>query len=193
MGEDEFPFDRPHHHMRGHWMRHMAMVPKGFLRYQILRMLNEKPMSGSEIMSEIEELTNGHWRPSPGSIYPLLSWLQDKDYVKETIVEGEGLKRYMLTASGKDFLEEHIKSREEFGKRFAHFGFGPGFIGPMIFGFHHHKAKELHRATRDLTMAVLNLYDRLRQGYSQTIVEEAKNILDEAAKKIQEIAKKPVE
>jgi len=45
------------------------MVPKGFLRYQVLRLLKEKPMSGSEIMSEIEEETDGNWRPSPGSIY----------------------------------------------------------------------------------------------------------------------------
>ena len=31
-----------------HWMKHMAMVPKGFLRYKVLKLLNEKPMSGSE-------------------------------------------------------------------------------------------------------------------------------------------------
>jgi DNA-binding PadR family transcriptional regulator len=39
----------------------MAMVPKGFLRYQVLKLLNEKPMSGSELMSEIEKQTEGRW------------------------------------------------------------------------------------------------------------------------------------
>ncbi|MBS7627233.1 PadR family transcriptional regulator, partial [Candidatus Bathyarchaeota archaeon] len=55
-----------------HWLRHTAMVPKGFLRYKVLKLLKEKPMAGSEIMGVIEEQTGGYWRPSPGSIYPLL-------------------------------------------------------------------------------------------------------------------------
>jgi len=37
-----------------HWMKHTASVPKGFLRYYVLKLLKEKPMSGSEIMVEIE-------------------------------------------------------------------------------------------------------------------------------------------
>jgi DNA-binding PadR family transcriptional regulator len=64
-------------------MRHTAAVPKGFLRYELLRLLNEKPMSGSEIMTEIEKSTNGYWKPSPGSTYPLLAWLQDKGHIKD--------------------------------------------------------------------------------------------------------------
>ena len=70
-------------HWMRHWMRHTAMVPKGFLRFQLLKMLLERPMSGSEIMSELESETNGYWKPSPGSIYPLLAWLQDQTYIKE--------------------------------------------------------------------------------------------------------------
>ena len=53
-------------------------------------------MSGSELMEEIEKHTGGHWKPSPGSIYPLLSWLQDNGYIKELPSEN-GLKRYELT------------------------------------------------------------------------------------------------
>ncbi|RLI42575.1 hypothetical protein DRO59_03770 [Candidatus Bathyarchaeota archaeon] len=51
-----------------HWIRHTASVPKGFLRYYVLKMLKEKPMSGSEIMREIERETGGRWKPSPGSV-----------------------------------------------------------------------------------------------------------------------------
>jgi len=172
-------------------MRHTAMVPKGFLRYQILEMLDEKPMSGSEIMSELEEKTSGYWRPSPGSIYPLLSWLQDKGYIKEAQVRGEGLKRYTLTKSGKTFLEDHTRHREEFNRRFANSGFGSGFIGPMIFGFHPEKLKGLHMATRELTLAVLTLYEKLRQSYSQKTADEAKKVLEEATRRIRDISKKP--
>jgi len=167
----------------------MAMVPKGFLRYQVLKLLNEKPMSGSEIMTEIEKQTNGHWKPSPGSIYPLLSWLQDKGYIKETAEQETGIKRYVLTELGKTFLEEHVKTREELRKRFRHFGPGPGFMGPMWFEFYPEKAKELRRATKDLAMALWNLRDRLRLEYSEKAAEEAKKALEEAAKKIEDITK----
>jgi len=190
-------------------MRHMAMVPKGFLRYHVLKLLNEKPMSGSELMSEIEKQTNGHWKPSPGSIYPLLAWLQDKGYIKETTEQEPGIKRYTLTQQGKAFLEEHIKTREEQRKRFERFGPrppGPGIkgLGPWAwewgaFGpqpgltwlpFYPEKAKELRKATKDLAIAVWNLRDRLRQEYSEKAVEEAAKALEEAAKKIEDITKK---
>jgi len=173
-----------------HMMRHMAMVPKGFLRYEVLRLLDEKPMSGSELMAEIERQTDGRWRPSPGSIYPLLAWLQDKGHIKEADGQEAGVKRYALTESGKALLAEHNKRRDEMRKRFAHFGPGPGFMGPMWFQFYPEKAKELRRATRDLVVAVWRLRDQLREEYSEKVAEEAAKALEETAKKIDEIAKK---
>jgi DNA-binding PadR family transcriptional regulator len=168
----------------------MAMVPKGFLRYQVLKLLNEKPMSGSELMSEIEKQTEGRWRPSPGSIYPLLSWLQDKAYIKEADGQEAGVKRYTLTDSGKALLAEHDKKREEMRKRFKSFGPGPGFMGPMWFEFYPEKAKELRKATKDLAVAVWKLRDQLRQEYSEKAVAEATRALEEATGKIEEITKK---
>jgi DNA-binding PadR family transcriptional regulator len=173
-----------------HWMKHMAMVPKGFLRYQVLKLLNERPMSGSELMGEIGKQTNGYWRPSPGSIYPLLSWLQDKDYIKEAVEQEAGTKRYTLTDQGRAFLEEHVKTREELRKRFRHFGPGPGFMGPMWFEFYPEKAKELRKATKGLAIALWNLRDRLRREYSEKVAEEARKALEEATAKIEEITEK---
>jgi len=180
-----------------HWRRHMAVAPKGFLRYQVLKLLNEKPMSGSEIMSEIEKLTDGHWRPSPGSIYPLLAWLQDKGYIEEAAQQEVGSKRYVLTKQGKTFLEEHVKTREELRRRFEHFVPEPGFFGPMWpmrgpmwFKLGPEKAKELRRATRDLAMAVRDLHERLSREESEKMVEEAKKVLEEATKKIEAVTKK---
>jgi len=183
----------------------MAMVPKGFLRYQVLKLLNEKTMSGSEIMSEIEKQTNGHWKPSPGSIYPLLAWLQDKGYIKEAAEQEPGTKRYTLTEQGKAFLEEHIRARQELRKRFfKHLGPGIRGVGPWSwewaafglglglpwFEFYPEKAKELRMATRDLAIAVWNLRDRLRREYSEKAAEEATKALEEATKKIEDITKK---
>jgi len=168
----------------------MAMVPKGFLRYQLLKTLDEKPMSGSEIMSEIEKQTNGRWKPSPGSIYPLLAWLQDKGYINEVTEQEPGTRRYKLTEQGKQFLEEQIKARDELKKRYEHFRPTNALGGTMWFGFDRKNAMELRRAAKDFAMAIRNLYHEMRREYSEAVAEEAKKTLEEATRKIQDMTKK---
>ena len=177
-----------HTHPFRHWMRHMAVVPKGFLRYYVLRLLNEKPMSGSEIMNEIEKRTDGRWKPSPGSIYPLIAWLQDKGYAKEVPEQEAGIKRYTLTDQGKAFLEEHVKRKEELRRRFGFFM--PPFPGLPWFDFYPKKTRELVEAGKKLVKANWNLLDSLREKYSEEVIIEAKEIIEQAAEKIDEIAKK---
>lgn len=170
-------------------MRHTAMVPKGFLRYQVLKLLNENPMSGSEIMNEIEGQTDGRWRPSPGSIYPLLAWLQDNEYLKEA--DGEaGVKRYALTEKGKAFLEEQNNTQERLGRRFMHIGPGPGFMGPPWRDFFPDRASVLRKPAIDLAMALWNFNDALRRRYSEEAVEEARKALEESVEKIEAMTKK---
>jgi len=171
-----------------HWMRHMATVPKGFLRYYVLKLLSEKPMSGSELMNEIEKRTDGRWKPSPGSIYPLIAWLQDKGYAKEVLEQEAGIKRYTLTDEGKAFLEEHVKRREELRRRFGFFM--PPFLGFPWFNFYPEETRELVKAGKKLVVASFNLLDSLRKKYSEEVVTEAKEVLEQAAEKIDEITKK---
>jgi len=175
----------PPHPRFGHWM---ATVPKGFLRYYVLRLLSEKAMSGSEIMNEIEKRTDGRWKPSPGSIYPLLSWLQEKGYTKEVPEQEAGIKRYTLTDKGKAFLQEHDKRREELRKKFGFLM--PPFPGLFWFNFHPEKVRELIKAGENLVMAGWNLLDSLREKYSEEAIVEAKEVMEQAAQKIDEIAKK---
>jgi len=178
--KDLFPFQ--------HWMRRMAIVPKGFLRYEVLKLLSEKPMSGSELMSEIEKKTNGYWKPSPGSIYPLLAWLQEKRYIKEAPEQEVGIKRYVLTDHGKTFLEEHEKRLEGLQKGYRHFGPGPEFMGPMWSEFYPEKAKELRAATKDLAVAVFKLRNGLKRQYSEEAAKEATEALKQVAMTIERIA-----
>lgn len=172
-----------------HWMRHMAAVPKGFLRYYVLRLLSEKPMSGSEIMSEIKKRTDGHWKPSSGSIYPLLAWLQDKGYTKEVVSEQEtGIKRYILTDQGKAFLQEYVKRKQKLRKRFGFLM--PPYPGFARFDFHPKEARELIEAIERLGMAGWNLLDSLREEYSEEVVIEAKEVVERAVEKLNEIERK---
>ncbi len=66
------------------------------LRMWILSLLQESPKNGAEIMDSIEEMSQGWWRPSPGSIYPLLTELE-KDGDIHKLPDG----RYSLTEAGK--------------------------------------------------------------------------------------------
>lgn len=68
----------------------------GGMRYYVLWLLASKPMKGSEIMDEIQKQTMGWWRPSPGTVYPLLSSLE-----KEGMISRMGDTRYSITDQGK--------------------------------------------------------------------------------------------
>jgi len=183
--DESFELERMHHRQVRfvkHWMHHAAMVPKGFLRYQLLKKLNQKPMSGSEIMSELENETRGYWRPSPGSIYPLLAWLQDQNLIKEAEQTEPGIRRYALTDSGKAFLESERKSRDEISKHMES-------LGNIWFGSNRDRGVA-GRLARDFFRASRDLHRELRRGHSKEALEQANQSLEEVAKQIQEITKK---
>ncbi len=90
-------------------------VPKGMLRHLALKILKDRPMSGSEIMEKIEEYAD--WRPSPGSIYPLLAHLQEEKLIEPHPNEDPSLKRFALTEGGLKELEEHGRFAEHFRNR----------------------------------------------------------------------------
>ncbi len=169
-------------------MKHTAMVPKGFLRLFVLKLLSKKPMSGSEIMQEIENMSRGCWKPSPGSIYPLISGLQERDFIKEVPTEETGMKRYTLTNQGRSFLEEHIKRREEMRERFSFLG--PPFFGFFWLGIDPKGAQELREASQRLVKAIFDLRENLRKQHSETAVNEARIAIEKAVEKIDEINKK---
>ena len=81
-----------------------AGVPKGFLHHLTLQLLRQRPMSGSEIMDQLQEYTD--WRPSPGSVYPLLSLLQDEGLIMPHEDGDPSLKRFTLTEAGLQEIKE---------------------------------------------------------------------------------------
>jgi DNA-binding PadR family transcriptional regulator len=164
------------------------MVPKGFIRYHVLESLSEKPMSGSEIMDEIEKRTNGRWRPSPGSIYPLLAWLQDNGYVKELPTDQSGLKRYQLTENGVKLLEEQKKIRLKFRKE-ARF-FAPPFLGALWFKIPPEKTAELRETMRRLMSTFFELGGSLEKKFSVEALDQAQKVLDDTAQRLEDITRK---
>ncbi len=184
-----FDDETKHKPIFGHrnWMRHTAMVPKGFIRYHVLEALNEKPMSGSEIMEQIQKQTASFWKPSPGSIYPLLAWLQDNGYVKELPSEN-GLKRYELSQSGKELLDEQKRIRNKF---MGEAGFMPGqFFGDFLMKIPPEKLNEIRGTMRDFAKAMFNVGNSLRENYSEQYFNDALSVIAETSKKLQQINQK---
>ncbi len=172
---------------RRNWMRHTAMVPKGFIRHHVLEALNEKPMSGSEIMEQIQKQTDSFWKPSPGSIYPLLAWLQDGGYVKELPSEN-GLKRYELTPSGKGLLEEQNRIREKFREQS---GFMPGqFFDSFLGKIPREKLHEIRDSMTQLAKTMFQMGNALKDNYSEEALNEALRVIGETSRKFEEINKK---
>jgi DNA-binding PadR family transcriptional regulator len=71
----------------------------------ILAVLADGPLNGYQVIQEISERTGGAWRPSPGSVYPTISQLED-----EGLVEGDderGRRTLRLSDSGRTYLAEH--------------------------------------------------------------------------------------
>lgn len=65
---------------------------RGWIRPLILKTLEKGPKNGIEIMESIHEMSNGWWKPSPGSIYPMLEQLS-----KEGLIQKNKEKRYKLS------------------------------------------------------------------------------------------------
>src|SRR3954469_1655439 len=80
-------------------------VRRGDVRVAILAVLADGPLNGYQVIQEIADRTDGAWRPSPGSVYPTISQLED-----EGLVEGDderGRRNLRLSDSGRSYLADH--------------------------------------------------------------------------------------
>jgi DNA-binding PadR family transcriptional regulator len=78
---------------------------RGDVRSAILALLREGPRNGYQIMADIEERSNGAWRPSPGAVYPALSALADEGLITDE--KAEGRRTFRLTDAGRAYVEEN--------------------------------------------------------------------------------------
>ncbi len=84
---------------------------RGDVRAAVLILLEEKPSNGYQLIQELTERSNDTWRPSPGSIYPVLQQLEDEGLV-EASTSGTG-RTYALSDSGRQLVNDQ---REQLGR-----------------------------------------------------------------------------
>ncbi|HWI75353.1 MAG TPA: PadR family transcriptional regulator [Baekduia sp.] len=133
---------------------------RGDIRAAILLLLAEEPRNGYGLMQEIEERSGGVWRPSPGSVYPALSQLEDEGLVRA--VEHDGRKSFTLTDEGTAHVEAN---RERYGTPWETVGEGAS-----------NELHDLRRALGGLAAAAM----QVSQTGTKDQLGEAKAILEDA-------------
>jgi DNA-binding PadR family transcriptional regulator len=89
----------------GDMMRAGRMLAQGDLRLIALALIAEQPRHGYEIIKVLEEKTAGWYSPSPGIVYPTLTYLEEAGYVT---AQTEGAKKlYTITDEGRAHLDEN--------------------------------------------------------------------------------------
>lgn len=150
------------------------MFGAGELRLALLGLIAAAPRHGYELIKGIEQLSGGHYAPSPGVVYPTLSLLTDEGVAEELAGEG-ARKSFTATAAGRtelaqrqseyDAIIARLKGLAEEGERTS--------------------APPLKRALGNLVHAVRN---RMSAGeFDRETVHQIAEILDEAARKIERL------
>lgn len=95
------------------------------LQLLVLALLADKPRHGYELIKALEEHSGGFYSPSPGMIYPALTYLEE---IGHASVTAEGAKKlYHITASGRGYLDQHrdaadamLGELERIGRKMEH-------------------------------------------------------------------------
>ena len=140
---------------------------RGDVRAAALLLLEEQPRNGYQLMQEIEDRSGGVWRPSPGSVYPALSQLEDEGLVHSE--EGAGRRAFALTDDGRKYVEEN---REALGVPWEEAG------GDMPQGL-----LELRSLMMQLGMAAM----QVAQAGNEAQTAEARQVLEDARRALYRI------
>jgi DNA-binding PadR family transcriptional regulator len=159
---------------RGWKARAGRVFEQGDLKYVILRLLAEKPRHGYEIIKELEDRFGGSYAPSPGTVYPTLTMLEDLGYARAMPEEG-GRKIYEITDEGRKHLEEHSATVDDIFERIAKF----------VEGFFDAPMSDLKRSMASLARATF--YVASRSPNDRERLAKISEILKKAAAEIERL------
>ncbi|OLP56756.1 hypothetical protein BJF92_11810 [Rhizobium rhizosphaerae] len=95
--------------------RFTRLLGQGDLRLLVLLMIEKEPSHGYEIIRQIEAMTGGAYAPSPGVVYPTLTFLEEAGHASAQ--EDGNKKRFAITDDGKAHLDEHRQRAQELLER----------------------------------------------------------------------------
>ena len=160
---------------RGRGPRGGRMFEQGDLKLVILQLLEEKPRHGYEIIKDLEERSGGRYTPSPGTVYPTLTLLEDMGYASSS-AEAGGKKVYSITDEGRAYLAENKTTVDDVFERLSE-------LGASIFG---DSVRPAHEAMATLGRAYWRT--TMRQRASAETIAKAAAILQRAAAELEALA-----
>ena len=105
------------HHGGGRRGGRHRLFDYGEMRLLVLSLIAENPTYGYELIKTIEEKFGGSYTPSPGVIYPTLTWLEEAGYIRPSAEEGR--KSYGTTSEGEAFVASNRAALDEILARAA--------------------------------------------------------------------------
>ena len=151
------------------------MFEQGDLKYVILKLLEEKPRHGYDIIKELEEKSGGAYAPSAGTVYPTLQLLEDLGYASVTPEEG-GKRIFSITDAGRQYLEQNKSTVEDVFERLA--DVGASIISDVVM--------DINRSFRDVAAAT---YGPVRSYHRDPdLAARVKEIIDRTVKELREVA-----
>src|ERR1700721_331834 len=104
----------------GDMLRAGRMLAQGDLRLIALALIAEQPRHGYDIIKQLEEKTSGWYSPSPGIVYPTLTYLEEVGHLTS---QTDGAKKlYTITDEGRAYLEDNREVVETVMNRLAYIG-----------------------------------------------------------------------
>jgi DNA-binding PadR family transcriptional regulator len=104
----------------GDFMRAGRMLAQGDLRLIALALIAEQPRHGYDLIKQLEEKTSGWYSPSPGIVYPTLTYLEESGHLTS---QADGAKKlYTITEEGRAYLEENREVVDAVMSRLAYIG-----------------------------------------------------------------------
>ncbi len=99
-----------------------TVIHRGTLRDLVLRVLIEGPAHGYDIMKRVTDMTRGEWKPSAGTLYPLLNQLVEEGYIEIAEIDNSRVRggrriRYRLTEKGWHYIARKLYKTAENGLR----------------------------------------------------------------------------
>jgi DNA-binding PadR family transcriptional regulator len=146
-------------------------LASGDLQLLILKLLDEKSRYGYEIIKELEERSKGFYVPSPGMVYPALTYLEELGHA--TVAADGARKLYSITESGKDHLAKNLAAAEALFAQFDRVGERMDRVRRALDAednsdeseadHERRGSRELHRARRELKAALLDKWHSSRE------------------------------
>lgn len=145
---------------------------RGDVRTALLVLLGEEPRNGYQLMQEIENRSDGVWRPSPGSVYPALAQLEDEGLV--TVGEGAGGRVYELTDAGREWLAERgEEAADPWDSVKADVGQGPGQLIRLVRDLATASAQVVHTGDEEQVARAREVLDAARRSIYRILAGDA--------------------